>query len=336
MGLRRLSAFLTLGVALALPAIAEDRPQFSLPLACEPHKTCFIQNYADHDVTQGIGDYACGTATYDGHKGTDFRVLSAAAAAKGVPVLASADGVVKGDRDGMDDVFVIDGQPNPVTNRECGNGVVIDHGGGYETQYCHMMKGSVQVKKGDAVSRGQRLGLVGYSGFAEFAHVHFEVRKDGNVIDPFTGHAQSDACVTSQATAETSLWAPEVLSAFPKPETEFIDATFAARVPSGPEFEADHQPPLPDSQSSELYFVTRIANVRRGDVVHVLLTGPAGFKFDKMQDPLLVNRGRHIAFGAAKTGKSGRLPAGTYAGRIELLRDGKVLAEISGAMDIKR
>ncbi len=42
-------------------AFAEDRPQLSLPLACEPHKTCFIQNYVDLDPGAGVRDYACGS-----------------------------------------------------------------------------------------------------------------------------------------------------------------------------------------------------------------------------------------------------------------------------------
>ncbi|MEQ1671905.1 MAG: M23 family metallopeptidase [Hyphomicrobium sp.] len=327
------------GLFVLAPALAgspaSEPPRFSLPIACEPHKTCFIQSYADHDAGPGFRDYACGTAAYDGHKGTDFRVLSAAATVPGVAVLAAADGVVKSARDGMEDRLVVDGEPNPVANRECGNGMVLDHGGGWETQYCHLKKGSVQVNKGDVIKRGQKLGDVGYSGLAEFAHRHFEVRKDGAVLDPCTGREQSNACEAVPSTAQT-LWMADVLAAFPGAETEFIDAVFAASVPTGPQLEADHRPALPDGQSSELYFVARIANVRRGDVVHVTLTGPGGFKFDKMQDPLKVHRGRHIAFGAAITGKGGRLPAGEYAGKIELLRDGKVIGEKSGTMTITR
>jgi murein DD-endopeptidase MepM/ murein hydrolase activator NlpD len=323
------------GLAGAFPLAAQEAPKFSLPIACEPHKTCFIQSYADHDASPEFHDYACGTATYDGHRGTDFRVLSAATAAKGVPVLASAEGVIKGMRDGMDDFLIPDNAYGLVANRECGNGVVIDHGGGFETQYCHMKKGSVLVKKGDAVARGQRLGDVGYSGLAEFAHVHFELRKDGKVLDPFTGHAQSDACQVAPATTG-SLWTPDVLASFPRAETEFLDAMFAASVPTGPQMEADNQLLAPDGQSSELYYVARIANVRRGDVVHVSLTGPAGFKYDRRQDPLPVNRGRHIAYGVAKTGQGGQLPVGEFVGKIELLRDGKVVGEKSGAIKISR
>src|SRR3990170_2240552 len=81
---------------------------------------------------------------------------SVAAAAKHVAVLASADGTVKGLRDGMDDILIDNLTKETVKDRECGNGVVLDHGGGWETQYCHLLKGSVSVKKGDQVARSQR------------------------------------------------------------------------------------------------------------------------------------------------------------------------------------
>jgi D-3-phosphoglycerate dehydrogenase len=48
-----------------------------------------------------------------------------------------------------------------IAGRECGNGVVIAHEDGWETQYCHMRRGSVAVQPGERVARGQTLGLVG-------------------------------------------------------------------------------------------------------------------------------------------------------------------------------
>lgn len=324
-----------------VPASAADpgpsvRPRFALPLSCEPRKTCFIQSYVDHDAGPAFSDYACGTATYDGHKGTDFRVLSAAAAANGVPVLASADGVVKGMRDGMDDYLIPDDQHARVAKRECGNGAVIDHGGGWETQYCHMKKGSVAVSKGQAVKRGERLGDVGYSGLAEFAHVHFEVRKDGKVLDPFTGHEQTSACQLIGDVAPTSLWTPDVLSAFPSPETEILGAFFSSAKPTPQQLEADHTANVPGPGAPELYFVGRIANIRKGDTVRVTLLGPGGFKHANTSEPLPKNRGLHLAYGIARTGKGGALPAGQYAGHIELLRDGNVFAAERGALTIGR
>jgi murein DD-endopeptidase MepM/ murein hydrolase activator NlpD len=138
-----------------------------------------------------VRDYACGAETYDGHEGTDIRLRTTAEIAKGVGVLASASGTVIGVRDGMADHLVrTDADREAVAAFECGNGVRIDHGEGWITQYCHMRKGSIVVKKGDEVKPGTKLGEVGYSGQAAFAHVHIQVTKDGKVIDPFLPEAE--------------------------------------------------------------------------------------------------------------------------------------------------
>ncbi len=72
-----------------------------------------------------------------------------------------------------------------VADKECGNGVRIDHGEGWHTQYCHMRRGSIAVKEGDKIDVGVKLGEVGYSGNATFPHVHLSVSMDMQPVDPF-------------------------------------------------------------------------------------------------------------------------------------------------------
>src|SRR6185295_5585508 len=138
------------------------------------------------DQGSGARDYACGAETYDGHDGTDFRLPSLADVVQGTAVIAAASGTVIGVRDGMKDQLVRTAADRAaIADRECGNGVLIDHGDGWQTQYCHMRQGSVAAKKDEWVESGSRLGLIGYSGDAAFPHVHLTVRKDGKSIDPF-------------------------------------------------------------------------------------------------------------------------------------------------------
>ena len=82
-------------------ALAE--PRLALPLDCTLGETCFIQNYVDADGGPGAADFTCGGLSYDGHKGTDFALLSHSAAQAGVNVLAAAPGVVRAVRDGVAD-----------------------------------------------------------------------------------------------------------------------------------------------------------------------------------------------------------------------------------------
>lgn len=65
-----------------------------------------------------------------------------------------------------------------------GNYVIIDHGNEIETLYGHMLDNSIMVSKGDTVTKGQAIGRVGNTGYSFGAHLHFEVRINGNRINP--------------------------------------------------------------------------------------------------------------------------------------------------------
>ena len=194
-----------IGLALlACPAAAQDIA-LRLPVACEIGRDCFIQHYVDRDPSPAVSDYQCGTLTYEDHNGTDIRIPTMAAQKAGVDVVAAADGKVLRVRDGVEDVSITGRGRESVANTECGNGAVVDHGNGWETQYCHMAKGSLAVKPGDAMKAGDRIGRIGLSGMTEFPHLHFTLRKDGKPVDPFAYGAPEKSCGGGKSLWEASL-----------------------------------------------------------------------------------------------------------------------------------
>ena len=62
--------------------------------------------------------------------------------------------------------------------------VIVDHGDGVKSLYAHM--NAIDVQKGDAVMYNSELGQVGSTGRSTGPHLHLEIRRDGELIDPAT------------------------------------------------------------------------------------------------------------------------------------------------------
>ena len=98
----------------------------------------------------------------------------------GKPVLAVADGRIVSAKDGLPDNIPGHGESFhpavPMTiDTAGGNMIILDLGGGQFAFYLHLQSGSLQVKSGDRVRRGQVLARIGSSGDARDPHLHFEV-----------------------------------------------------------------------------------------------------------------------------------------------------------------
>jgi murein DD-endopeptidase MepM/ murein hydrolase activator NlpD len=85
----------------------------------------------------------------------------------GNPVVATADGFVS----------------HVKREKIGGNTVIISHGGGFTTVYCHLSK--FAVKAGQRVKRWDVIGYIGQTGKALGPHVHYEVRRNGKAVNPY-------------------------------------------------------------------------------------------------------------------------------------------------------
>ncbi|MBQ3791899.1 MAG: peptidoglycan DD-metalloendopeptidase family protein [Clostridia bacterium] len=105
---------------------------------------------------------------YQGRKITDFHtgIDITGSSVYGKPIVAAASGTVI----------------RAEYHKSYGNYLIIDHGGGIVTLYAHCS--SLKVQKGDTVSQGDIVALVGSTGQSTGAHLHFEVRVNGKHVDP--------------------------------------------------------------------------------------------------------------------------------------------------------
>ncbi len=124
-----------------------------------------IQPVANEDLTRTAGGY--GWRIHPIHKINKFHAGMDFTAKVGTPIHATGDGRV-------------------VTAEYSTNGyglhVVIDHGYDYQTLYAHLSR--LEVKKGQKLKRGDVIGLVGNTGLSAGPHLHYEVHKGGEAVDP--------------------------------------------------------------------------------------------------------------------------------------------------------
>src|SRR5690606_35816671 len=155
-------------------------------------------------------------------------------------------------------------------------GVVVDHGGGWETQYCHLKQGSVAVEPGLRVGKGTVLGQVGLSGRTQFPHLHLSVRHDGARVDPF----RPDGIVTCLGPAGATLWQDEV-SYVPG---GLIAAGFLDHVPAYDEVKAGNAAAGALASTGGIVLWGYAFGLRAGDAMRLTIRGPEGRVVDEVAD----------------------------------------------------
>jgi len=294
-------------------AAAQTPPRLELPVACEIGAACVVQNYVDQDPGPGARDHACGPLSYDGHQGTDIRVAGRPEMVAGVAVLAAAPGVVRARHDGAADRAAAQAGP------DAGNTVVLDHGGGWESQYSHLRQGSVAVATGQRVAAGARLGLIGWSGRAEFPHLEFALRHRGRAIDPFTGAPAGGGCGRGGA----PLWSPAAQAALAYRAGGLLRAGFAAEAPElARALDGAYDGPLAaplDTQAPALMFWTVAWGLRAGDRESFRLIAPDGRMLAEGDGTLPRNQAQWLRYIGKKPNGAG-FPPGRYQGEYRVTR----------------
>lgn len=287
-------------------------------------------NFVDVDPDTGVArDFMCEKRSYEGHKGTDIAIRSMYELEKGVDVHAVASGKVLRLRDGEEDSFKTSQEMEAVreAGKECGNGIIIDHGEGWLTQYCHLKKGSLKVKEGDDVYAGQDIAQVGLSGITEHPHIHLSVLFEGKHIDPFTGAEINRGC---QLGNPKSLWRTSEIKYEP---FSLYDAGFIAQKPDFEQISKGNKEPYPNTESDVLIFWGAYLGAKEGDKISMSITDPQGnilVNQDMVQKHV---KARQYYFVGKKRPESGWLK-GTYRAKIVVSREGLADQEIQKAHDL--
>lgn len=130
-----------------------------------------------------------GGQALDIHSNGSSNVYNVVAMANG-KVIECGDGIADGDKEGHGGM---------------GNYVTIDYGNGIEIRAMHMYIGTISVKTGDTVQAGQVLGKIGHSGDSSGAHLHLDMKKDGQWVDISQYIAEPGVTVNSNNTATSTM-----------------------------------------------------------------------------------------------------------------------------------
>lgn len=322
---------------LVLPFVLATTPahalELQLPVTCEPGQACVIQNYVDNDTGAAWRDYRCGKASYNGHKGTDFRVRTGALSTQAARVVAVAPGKVRAIRNNQTDRLVrTPSDRKRIKGVECGNGVAIDHGAGWRTQYCHMAKGSITVRAGQTVKAGDTLGWIGQSGDTAFHHLHLAVTRNGKVVDPFRPTAQQDTCDATGSLSPTSLWSAAARKQLAYQDVTVFNLGFA-QAPVTAKDLSQRVIPRPDKTSPVLLLYGHVLHLKKGDQIKLEISGPSGFAAQSTIKPVDRAKAQYVAY-AGKRLKTAAWPAGTYNGKISVVRAGLVVRRATRRLEI--
>ena len=294
----------------------------SIPIKCNYGHNCFIQNYVDIKSSNNHQDYQCGKLSYNKHKGTDFRLIDYRQMNEGVDVVASESGKIIAVRNNEDDFKFLNSGYKAIKNKECGNGVVIDIGDGYELQYCHMLKNSIRVKKGQIVKKGDIVGQVGMSGKSEFPHLHISLKKNSKVIDPFTGYEMENDSDCKNQNIKKYYWQQDL----PYIETAILNFHISNQIPKKLNARnGKYRQNLIINSSENIILWSDIMGIKKNDIIIYEITDLKNNKIFYHKNPLKKDYVQYFSYSGKK---NKNFVKGKYNATISIVRNGdKILSK---------
>jgi hypothetical protein len=169
---------------------------------------------------------------------------------------------------------------------------------------------------------GQPIGLVGLSGDTEFFHLHFTVRHQGKIVDPFAYGAPENSCGGGR-----SLWAASLGEQMQYRPREIIDYGFAGIAPTMEMIESGEIGKHPVTSGSDaLVAYVRAIGLQAGDQQSLVVQGPGGASFSANDLPALDRDKAQFLVIAGKKRTETAWPAGRYTATYRVIRDSAEVA----------
>jgi len=322
------TTILAAAFCVAASSVPATGIELGMPIDCVIGETCMVQNYVDAEPGAGAKDFECGPLAYDNHQGTDFRLRNRAEVAKGYAVLATAPGTVVNVIDDQPDHGFALAQDNPFG---CGNAVILDHGAGWLSQYCHLGRGTVSVSRGQSVRTGEPLGLVGSSGGTDFPHLHYAIRRFNAVVNPYTGVSPTGC----DAPAAKPLWRAD--TGLEYTPSALVGFGVSRVFPSLDIVKQDHSLlAVPEGERAPFYVWLHLLGVREGDSARLMAFGPDGRPFVSELFDVTEDKTIYLAnIGVEPSDMDvAQWPSGEYRARVTFYVDGEEALREEVAFDL--
>jgi hypothetical protein len=310
-------SFWTLFILVFLTFAPAKAQEMAFPLVCEPGLSCWIIGYPDVSRDHTGQDYACGPGAAPGDLFLRIGLANVSVIPRGVYVLAAGNGVVQDVSNDAADLVIASKAQLKTGASLCGNGIIINHGMGTQTAYCHLRKDSIRVKKGDRVVKGQVIAAAGQSGLATWPQLGFSIQKGGYFLDPVTGVSPEEGCGLK----------PRPLIALPAPFMEYQPVSIVAlgfsnakaveqRVVLGKE----PRVAVIDRMDKTINLWGMVLGLRKGDEIEVRMRDPRGRSFYFMKLTADQDRDRQLINVSRDRGYVG-WRIGTYTGEVKVTRN---------------
>jgi len=286
------------------------------PVDCTIGRDCVIASHVDRQPGVSAQDYRCGSLTEDGATLTVIRARDLPTMTRGLSVLASARGQVVAARDGAPDTAPTRRSALARFNPNPGNHVIVDHGGGWQTEYHNLKSGSVSVRPGQTVAAGQAIGQIGLSGDAALPQLGFKVTLDGRPIDPFIGLDAPAPCGTPP---RNGLWSHTAVGAMKYIPSAVLTAGFADSAPRHASTLPVIETRAPETPRSPILFWVLVHGLQTGDREQIELIGPGGESLGRARFIFPRDKDSWVSL-IAMNPPDGGWPEGTYVGRYRLFR----------------